>query len=271
MTVPPAWPAFVSRLERLGRVDSTQRIVREWLAAGVAEVCVATADEQTAGRGRLDRRWLAPPGSALLVSAGFRPSDLPARHAWRLAALVSLAMLEAVEDVLPAVAGRLWLKWPNDLVAVEGAAIRKLGGVLGEAVLEGSRVAHAVVGLGLNVDWLAAEFPPELAARMTSLQQLAGRPVGREALLEAWLGRLGRGLDGLATGGFPASAWADRQVTTGARLTLDVGDRVVRGTGLGTDPESGGLVLLDEAAGVPLTILVGEVQRCEVLEVGARR
>src|SRR5262245_2779688 len=81
---------FVSRLERFGSVPSTQPIVREWLEQGTPEVAIAVADEQTSGRGRLGRTWTAPPGSALLVSAGFRPLDLPAAHAWRLAATVSL-------------------------------------------------------------------------------------------------------------------------------------------------------------------------------------
>jgi BirA family transcriptional regulator, biotin operon repressor / biotin---[acetyl-CoA-carboxylase] ligase len=265
-----AWPAFVSRLERLGCVDSTQRVVREWLDAGVPEVCFATADEQTAGRGRLDRRWLSPPGAALLVSAGFRPSGLAARHAWRLAALVSLAMLEAIEDLALVSPGSLRLKWPNDLVVGKGAALLKLGGVLGEVAVEGERVASAVVGLGVNVDWRAPDFPPALAGRMTSLREMAGRRVDREGLLQAWLERLGGHHGALATGRFPARAWVDRQVTTGAHVEVDTGDRVVRGTGLGVDPEGGGLIVLSEPAGQSLTVLAGDVLRCEVRAVGAR-
>ena len=62
-------------------------------------MAVAVADEQTAGRGRLDRSWTAPSGAALLCSVGFRPWRFLARHAWRLGATVSLAMLDAAEDV----------------------------------------------------------------------------------------------------------------------------------------------------------------------------
>ena len=66
-------PAFVSRLERFDRVESTQAIVRGWLDAGTDEVCLAVADAQSDGRGRMDRIWQDKPGSSLMVSAGFRP------------------------------------------------------------------------------------------------------------------------------------------------------------------------------------------------------
>ena len=68
--------AFLARREQFDRVGSTNDVVRSWLAAGTAEVCLAIADEQTAGRGRAGRAWLAPPGAGLLLSLGFRPTWL---------------------------------------------------------------------------------------------------------------------------------------------------------------------------------------------------
>src|SRR6266540_7286473 len=68
--------AFLARCERFDRVGSTNDVVREWLAGGTPEVCLAIADEQSAGRGRALRTWTAPPGAALLVSLGFRPTWL---------------------------------------------------------------------------------------------------------------------------------------------------------------------------------------------------
>ncbi|CAN5466482.1 biotin--[acetyl-CoA-carboxylase] ligase [soil metagenome] len=263
----PAWPDFVSRLERFPRLDSTQRVVREWLDDGVPEVCLAVADEQTAGRGRLDRRWLAPAGMALLVSGGFRPPDLSARHAWRLAALAALAMLEAAEEIVALPHGTLALKWPNDLVVRDGRRLRKLGGVLGEAVLEGHRVASAVVGLGINVDWPAAAFPPALAEGMTSLREVAGAGVDRDALLDAWLQRLERKRVVAAGGVFPARTWVDRQMTTGAQVEVHLDDRVVRGRGIGVDPEDGGLLLEAGPDDEALSVFVGDVVRCEVGEI----
>ncbi|MDQ2965939.1 MAG: hypothetical protein M3R57_08835, partial [Chloroflexota bacterium] len=90
---------FLSRTERFAIVGSTNDVVRGWLADGTPEVCLAVADEQSAGRGREGRSWQAPAGAALLLSLGFRPNWLLADQAWRLAAITSLAMAEAAEDV----------------------------------------------------------------------------------------------------------------------------------------------------------------------------
>ncbi len=263
---------FPSRLERFGRVDSTQRIVREWLAEGTPGVCIAVADEQTAGRGRQDRAWTAPPGAALLVSAGFTPRGMPLRHAWRLAATIALAMMDAAEAVAGLRDETLWIKWPNDLT-VDGpdGRLLKVAGVLGETLSEGDRVASAAIGIGINVDWQAAEFPPDLAPFMSSLRETAGgRPVDRDALLDGWLARLEPRLEALVRGAFDAGGWSKRQRTTGRRVEVDLGGRIVSGLAAGVDPESGALLVqADGLAGreAPLAIDSGEVIRCRIMEL----
>jgi len=262
---------FISRLERFEMVDSTQRIVREWLDAGTAEVCVAVADVQTAGRGRAGRGWSAPPGTALLCSAGFRPHDLAVRHAWRLAATCSLAMVDATEAVAGLRDGTFWLKWPNDIVAdaADGRLV-KLAGVLGETVAADDLVATAVVGLGVNVEWREADFPPELAASMTSLHQLSGgRPVDRDALLEAYLDRLEPRYESLAAGHFDSAGWSTRQRTTGRSVEVDLGSRRVDGVAAGVEPDTGALLV--EVEGRTVVIGSGEVVRCRVVDVPMRR
>ena len=109
---------FLARQERFRLVASTNDVVRGWLATGTPEVCVAVADEQSAGRGREGRSWLAPAGRALLLSLGFRPNWLAPEQAWRLAAVASLAMADAAEEVAGLRDGTVRLKWPNDLVVV---------------------------------------------------------------------------------------------------------------------------------------------------------
>jgi BirA family biotin operon repressor/biotin-[acetyl-CoA-carboxylase] ligase len=252
----------VSRLERFERIGSTQAVVREWLAAGTPEVCLAVADEQTAGRGRLDRRWQAGPGQGLLVSAGFRPSGLTPERAWRLPAVAALAMLDAARALLGADV-ELALKWPNDLVSVRVAGLRKLGGVLAESVLGDGGVARAVVGLGVNVDWPAADFPPEMAAAMGSLREEAGRSVDREALLGAWIERLLAAYGELRDGRFDAASWSAAQVVIGARLVVDVGGERLGGVGHDVDPESGAL-LLRTADGEVREVAAGDVVHCRV-------
>ena len=107
---------FLARQERFVVVGSTNDVVRGWLADGTPEVCLAVADEQAEGRGRDGRRWVAPPGAALLLSLGFRPTWLLPDRAWRLAAMASLAMAEAAEHAAGLPEGTIRLKWPNDLV-----------------------------------------------------------------------------------------------------------------------------------------------------------
>jgi len=123
---------FLARQEHFAVVGSTNDVVRGWLAAGEPEVCLAVAEEQSAGRGREGRTWSAPAGRALLMSLGFRPTWLAPDRVWRLAAVTSLAMADAAEAVADLPAGSVRLKWPNDLVVeVDGVGIRKLAGVLG--------------------------------------------------------------------------------------------------------------------------------------------
>lgn len=260
---------FFSRVERFGTIESTQPIVRSWLEDGVPEVCLAIADEQTQGSGRLDRTWTAPPGSALLVSAGFRPIDLPARHAWRLAATVALAMLDAAEDVAGLRDATLGLKWPNDIVA-DGPdrLLRKVAGVLGEATLDDDAARTAVIGIGVNADWSAADFPPELATSMTSLRELSGgRSIDRDALLDAWVDRLEPRYEALRQGRFDSGAWSGRQRTTGELVEVDGAGGRINARAIGVDPESGSLLLAGVDGSGPRVIDSGDVTRCRVVHM----
>ncbi len=206
--------AEFGEIVRLSRIDSTNRYARDAAETGAPHGLVVLADEQTAGRGRLDRRWTAPPGSSLLCSLLFRTAVGPARlHL--LPTVVALAALDAVDEVVGYGAA---IKWPNDLVAgrrklagilaevVTGAppAVRHGGASANSAASAGSGAAAAsagagseiavVVGIGLNVAW-PPDWPPRgesdeldaLARRSTTLAALAGRPVDREEVTQAFL------------------------------------------------------------------------------------
>ena len=274
----------ISRIERLGSVGSTNDIVRGWLAEGTPEVCVAVADEQTAGRGRSGRTWTAPAGAALLLSCGFRPTWLTPDRAWRLGAIVSLAMCDAAETVAGLPEGGILLKWPNDLVvevagprallvgaasAQEAAArlaapleLRKIAGVLGESDGLGTDAPRMVVGIGINADWAAADFPPGLAEGMTSLREAsAGRPIDREALLEAFLGHLEARLAALREGYFDIATWTARQALSGRIVRLE-GYAPAEGEDLrveGVDAASGALVVAPVGGGELRLVHAGEV------------
>jgi BirA family transcriptional regulator, biotin operon repressor / biotin---[acetyl-CoA-carboxylase] ligase len=259
---------FYSRTEQFDEVDSTQRVVREWLAGGTPEVAVATADVQTAGRGRHERGWHAPPRAALLLSAGFTPgTSLAPRHAWRLSATVALAMLDAAEAAAGLKDETLWLKWPNDIVVEASDGLpRKVAGVLGETApaSAGEGIESAIVGIGVNADWPATDFPPELAVSMTSLRELAGgRPIDRQQLLDEFLARLEPRYLALRDGRFDAGGWSRRQLTTGRMVEVATGEETLSGRATGVDPDSGALVL--DRRGEQRRLDSGEVIRCRLI------
>jgi BirA family transcriptional regulator, biotin operon repressor / biotin---[acetyl-CoA-carboxylase] ligase len=254
---------FLARQEHFAVVGSTNDVVRGWLAAGEPEVCLAVADEQSAGRGREGRTWSAPAGRALLMSLGFRPTWLAPDRVWRLAAVTSLAMADAAEAVADLPAGSIRLKWPNDLVVEVDGGLRKLAGVLGDTDGLGGDDPRAVIGIGVNADWPASEFPQELADTMTSLYEASGRrSIEPTHLLEVFLTSLETGISALRAGEFDAGGWVDRQLTTGRTIRLvghDGEEESVRA--LRSDPDSGALVVADATSPTGERIVVsGEIR-----------
>lgn len=190
-------------LHALRSTPSTQAFLHRLAAQGAPEGTVVVADHQTAGRGRYGRRWVAPPGKALLVSILLRP-PLPAPRLGE----IGLAAAVAVADAIEATAGvRARIKWPNDLL-VES---RKVAGILSEAALVGE-AAHVALGIGINVGQALGDFPPELRDRAGSLSLAGGRPVERGALLGALLAELEARYDTLCREGFGPirEAWLAR-------------------------------------------------------------
>ncbi|HEY1445695.1 MAG TPA: biotin--[acetyl-CoA-carboxylase] ligase [Acidimicrobiales bacterium] len=167
-------------IRRFAEIDSTNTYVLDQARQGAAEGLVAVAEHQSAGRGRLDRRWESPPGANLLASVLLRP-DCAADDLHHCSVAVALAAADACAELAGV---EPVLKWPNDLL-VDGS---KLAGVLAEADFEGTRVRGVVVGIGLNVAW-----PGPAEAGGTCLDD-AGRtaqPVDKGVLLDLLLERLG--------------------------------------------------------------------------------
>jgi BirA family biotin operon repressor/biotin-[acetyl-CoA-carboxylase] ligase len=258
---------FLARQEHFAVVGSTNDVVREWLAAGTPEVCLAVADEQTAGRGRDGRTWVAPAGGALLLSVGFRPTWVDPGRVWQLAAALSLAMAASAEEVAGLPDGAIRLKWPNDLVIEGPEDARKVAGVLGETDGLGGPDPRAVIGIGCNTNWQAADFPPELAGSMTSLREVSsGKAIDHRLLLDAFLGRLEAGVDALRRGRFDAADWTGRQVTTGRQVELVGPDGTKTSVrAVDVDVATGALVIEDGSVpGGVRQVVVGEIRHVRV-------
>jgi BirA family biotin operon repressor/biotin-[acetyl-CoA-carboxylase] ligase len=168
-------------IRRFAEIDSTNTYVLDQARQGVPEGVVAVAEHQSAGRGRLDRRWESAPGANLLASVLLRPS-CAADDLHLCSGAVALAAADAcaeVADVEPV------LKWPNDLL-VGGS---KLAGVLAEAVFDGTRLQGVVVGIGLNVAWPG---PREAAGTCLDDAGGAAQPVDKGVLLDLLLEGLAR-------------------------------------------------------------------------------
>ena len=238
---------------------------------GAPEGAVVLAEHQTTGRGRRQRRWVAPPGSGLLVSVLLRP---PVELAGCVGMLAGVAMAEAVEAVAGVAVG---LKWPNDLVWADdrggddGRPDRKLAGILCEAdwppgstasggwrrPYPGERVA-VVAGIGINVTQ-PDEMPLEVAETATSLQQIRGDAPDRVDLLVAFLDHLdARYGELLEDGAGPLQdEWRRRTTTLGRRVrVLLAGDEV---DGIAADITPEGHLVVDTTSGDRRTFAVGDV------------
>ena len=237
------------RIEVHAAIGSTNDRARELLAERDGEGVAVVAEQQLAGRGRRGRTWASPPGLNLLVSVGLRP-HLAAADAWQLGEAVALAACSACQPLAPVA-----VKWPNDVVDPDG---RKLGGVLVETAVDGERLAEAVIGIGLNVNWRVADMPPEIAASATSIADLAGTSVDRAPLLARLLEALDEEVEALEAGRSPVERYRAACRTLGAAVELDLGDSTLRGTAVDLDA-TGALVV---ASGDRLvTVATGEVVR----------
>lgn len=154
-------------------LSSTNDIARELSLQGEEEGTVVMADEQTKGRGTKGRSWYSAPSLGLYVSLILRPArpDL---------SLLPLAMgLACREAIAEAYGLNVFLKWPNDLIIDR----KKVGGLLLESSFSGNRPLYAILGLGLNLNHEAEDFPDELRERAISLRQACGRKINREDIL----------------------------------------------------------------------------------------
>ena len=241
-------------VEVLVSTGSTNEDLANRAAAGAAgHGAVLATDHQSAGRGRHERTWTAPPRSSLAVSVLVLPGAMPqARWSW-VPLLAGVAVVEALTDVAGVNAA---LKWPNDVLLEVNGDWRKVCGVLAQVVTTPAG-AGVVVGLGLNVSQRADELPVPTAA---SLATAAATTTDSGTVLRAVLRAMGTWVqtwqrhdgDPAANGLGPAYRRACRTIGRDVRVHLP-GALVLEGVASGVDDD--GRLIVRPADGSPTHVL----------------
>lgn len=221
-----------------GRVASTNDLAWAKAAEGAREGTVVFAEEQTAGRGRMGRRWWCPKGKGLLLSVVLRPRLVDSKQPM-LTTMAAVALAQALREdcALPAL-----IRWPNDILVRD----RKAGGILVEARQICGEAAF-VLGMGLNVSTRPDEFPPEIRETATSLSAAAGREVDRVECARAVLARLDRWYGAVRRGEYGpiAREWRAMSSTLGRRVTLSDSQQECSGRVLDLSLDDGLILRLD--------------------------
>lgn len=234
------------RIVYLDSVSSTMDEARRIAETGEPEGTVVVAEEQTAARGRFNRAWISPPGVNVVFSVLLRPSPAQLPHVNMAAALAVSKTVEHFTGLVPST------KWPND-VRLRG---RKISGILVEAAMQGTDAAHAVVGIGINVNF-DTSYSKEISSTATSMMTETGGRFGRGEVLQHVL----EGMDDLygrvSRGESLTVEWSTCLETLGQTVRLEWNGNVVEGFAEAVD-ERGNLVL-SSPDGSTFTAVAGEV------------
>jgi BirA family biotin operon repressor/biotin-[acetyl-CoA-carboxylase] ligase len=237
-------------IHSLAEVDSTNSYASKLAAAGAPEGTVVVSEHQTAGRGRLGRKWVSPPGVNIYVSVILRP-EVPPSDAPMVTLAASVPLTRAIKAYgLPAA-----IKWPND-VLING---RKAAGILTEMSAEPDLVRHIVLGVGIDVNMQKGAFPKELKETATSMMMELGGRVDRAGLLRRFLSEL-EGAYGMFTRGEKEAVlngWRELSCTLGRDVKVSTPSGETKGRALDLDA-SGGLMVELEGGRVE-TLTSGDV------------
>lgn len=238
------------------QVGSTNDKALALAAEGAPHGTVVVAEEQTAGRGRLKRPWLSPPGCGLYISILIR-TPLPVREAAHVTSITALSLVKILNLAYGVQAG---VKWPND-VLVNG---KKLAGILTEMQSDQDFTRFVVIGMGVNCNHSATDFEGvSFRYPATSIAVETGSRIKRQHLLTAFLEQFEREYARFVQGGYPAMM-ADLESVSAIlhrNVTVHRGDEEIQGEALGFTPE--GALILRKPDGQREIIWVGDVTRVE--------
>ncbi len=231
-------------------IGSTNNEALAWATSGAKDVSLVIADEQTEGRGRLDRKWFTPKGTALAFSLILQPTAEEKSHLTRTVGLATLAVI----DVLRTRGLTAQIKWPND-VLLNG---RKVAGILAESVWSGEEVDCVVIGIGMNILKGAVPSAELLQFPATSLEESRGPAVEREKILHDILAGMIALRPHIGTDSFIAS-WEKALAYRGEQVQVEEGSGIlITGKLLGL--ESDGSLRLRTDDDKSITVQFGDVR-----------
>ncbi len=212
---------------------------------------VIVTEHQTAGKGRRGRAWVSPAGKNLALSVILRPDIAPAR-APELTLVAAVALTETLRDS----GVEASIKWPND-VQIAG---RKVAGILTELSADVERVHFVVLGIGVNLNTDAADFPPDVAELATSVSLNRSSPVHRALFTAALLAKLEQWLDTWTEEGFEPVrvSWRAMASTLGQEVLVRADNKELRG--FAEDIDSTGALLLRVGERIE-RVLSGDVEQ----------
>lgn len=229
-------------------VDSTNRLAKKLAGEGAADGTVIAAEEQTGGKGRLERNFFSPKEKGIWFSLILRPNCLP-KDAPKFTLLAAVAVARAMERFNL----RAEIKWPNDIL-FDG---RKLVGILTEMSAEMSRVNFIVVGIGINVNVERAEFPENIRDVAASLSEMNGGKLPRAEVFRAVLEEFDK-LYAQKNFNDVFKSWREFNVTLGRNVNVISAESGETFTGVAVDIDSDGALIVDTAGG-RRTVYAGDV------------
>ncbi len=231
-------------------IGSTNDVALAWAAEGAEDLSIVIADEQTQGRGRLNRRWFTPKGSALAVSLILRPAAPMRPHLSRTVGLAALSIAESClkHGLNPQI------KWPNDIL-LNG---KKAAGILVESVWSGEDMDSLVIGMGINIYKESVPSADVLQFPATSLEEMLGHePPKREEILFSVLQAFIRWRERLGTDEL-IRAWEELLAFRGEQVEVKAGSEIPV-TGKVDGLESDGSLRLKDAHDNSVIVRFGDV------------
>lgn len=232
-------------------IPSTNLLAYQLAQEGAVDGTIVIAEQQTAGRGRFDRTWHSPEGAGLYLSIILRP-NFPTSQAPGVTIMTAVALADTLVGYSPLA---VQIKWPND-VLLGGL---KIAGILAEVTANQAKMVDSlIVGVGINVNHQAHDFPEELRSIATSLRSVTGSMVNRLDLLTSFLQRFQTEYDLYQADGLAPMIDRVRLYSSlsGRRVRLEIGRRITEGLVVDID-EQGCLVM--EIDGRRQVVSSGEV------------